>query len=159
MAYKSKILPAFLIVLALTVFSSRGFAQATDANLVGSILDPSSGGVPNATVDLENMATGVKYSTVADSRGQYRFNNAPVGRYSITATAPGFTSSSLRNVDLQLNKTATANLTLQLGTVATTVDVTDAGVLIDTTTAQITSTYQDRAKPSTRRPRRFRWAC
>ena len=66
------------------------------------------------------MATGVKYSTTADSRGQYRFNNVPVGRYSITATAPGFTSSSLRNVDLQLNKTATANLTLQVGTVATT---------------------------------------
>ena len=144
MSYKSKILTALLIVLALTIFSAPGFAQATDANLTGSVLDPSSGGVPNATLVLENQATGVKYSTVADSRGQYRFNNIPVGQYSVTATAPGFTSSSLKNVNLQLNMTATANLTLQLGTVATTVDVTDAGVLIDTTTAQITSTYQAR---------------
>lgn len=133
-----------LFARALTLFSIPGFSQATDANLVGAILDPTGAAVPGANVELENVATGAKFTTTSDNNGQYRFNNVQVGRYSITATAKGFNAASLKNVDLQLNKTATANLTVQVGTVATTLDVTDASVLIDTTTAQITSSYQSR---------------
>jgi len=42
-------------------------------------------------VQLENSDTGVKTSVKTDSNGGYRFGNVIVGRYSITASAPGFT--------------------------------------------------------------------
>ncbi|HWQ55925.1 MAG TPA: TonB-dependent receptor [Bryobacteraceae bacterium] len=132
------------LVIAVCACAGMIFAQATDANLVGTVMDPSGGGIPNATVTLENVATGVKYTAVADSNGLYRFNNVPVGQYNVTATAGGFTTATLRNLNLQLNRTQTANLSLAVGSVATTVDVTDSGVLIDTTTAQLGSTYQNR---------------
>jgi hypothetical protein len=115
--------------------------QATDANVVGTVVDPSGAAVPNANVEIKNEDTAVKLTTQTNSDGQYRFNNIPVGRYDITVNAPGFTASSLRNIDIRLNQTTTANVTVQVGTVGTTVDVTDATATIDTTTAQIQSTY------------------
>src|SRR6266404_2543486 len=59
-------------------------------------------------------------------------------------TAPGFTATSLANVLVELNKTITANLTLQVGAVTTTVEVSEAAAAIDTTTAQVQSNYDAR---------------
>src|SRR6185369_13283396 len=47
----------------------------------------------------------------------------------------------LKGVAIELNRTATANLKLVVGTVSTTVDVSEAGALLDTTTAQVQTTY------------------
>jgi len=50
----------------------------------------------------------------------------------------------LKSVAVQLNQTATANFTLRVGAVSTTVDVTEAHATINTTTAQIVATYTAR---------------
>ncbi len=50
----------------------------------------------------------------------------------------------MRGLDLALNKSATANITLQVGTVSATVDVAEAAATIDTTTAQLQSTFESR---------------
>lgn len=130
-----------VLVAALLVVPSS-FGQTTDANLVGTVVDATGGLVPNASIELTNEATGVKASTKTDNNGQYRFNNLLVGRYDVTATAQGFATSSLKGIELELNKTATANVTLQVGTVAAAVDVTEAAAVIDTTTAQVQSTFE-----------------
>jgi hypothetical protein len=117
------------------------FAQATDGNLVGTITDPTGASIPNAAIEVQNMATGLKYATMADSSGNYRFNNLPIGNYRVTTTSKGFTAATLQNVSIQLNKTTTANVALQVGSVATTIEVSEAAATIDTTTAQVQSTY------------------
>jgi len=101
-------------IICLAAFAMvPAFSQTTDANLLGAVVDSSGGGVPNANVEITNQATGVKGSTKTEANGQYRFNNLPIGRYDITATAAGFTAASLKGVQLELNRNATANLTLQ----------------------------------------------
>ena len=134
-------LAAALMLIALT---SPGFGQAIDGSLVGTVADATGAAAPNVTVELENMATGVRASTKTNASGEYRFNNILVGRYKLTASAAGFTTTSLANVAVELNKTSTANLTLQVGSVSTTVEVTDAAATIDTTTAQVQSSYDAR---------------
>src|SRR5204863_5631536 len=69
------------------------------------------------------------------------FNNLLVGRYRLTASAPGFATAGLNDVQVELNRTTTANVTLSVRGAATEVNVTDAISLIDTTTAQVTNTY------------------
>src|SRR5258706_730383 len=133
------------LALLLAAFSPAGFGQATDGNLVGAIIDATRPGVPQANVDLTNQATHIKYTTKANNDGQYRFNNIPAGQYDVTASAPGFTTTSIKNVPVELNRTSTANLVLQVGALATTVDVTEATATIDTTTAQVQSTYDSRS--------------
>jgi hypothetical protein len=129
-------------LVLLCAVAPMAFSQATDSNLVGTVVDASGAAVQNAGIDITNEATGVKFTTVTGTGGEYRFNNLPIGLYDITATAKGFAASSLKAVRLDLNKNTTANLTLQVGTVSTALEVTEAAANIDTTTAQVQSTFE-----------------
>ena len=129
---------AAIIALPLAMLS---FGQATDGNLVGNVMDATGAAVPNATVTITNTTTGIKTETKTGGSGDYRLNNVPVGQYNLSATAPGFGTATLGNLNIELNKTATANLTLQVGAVSATVEVSEAAATIDTTTAQVQSTF------------------
>ena len=132
------------ILLALLTLAGVSYGQAIDANLVGNVVDATGAAVPNANIEIQNNATGVKNNTKTNADGQYRFNNIPIGLYNVTATAAGFATSTLKNVDIQLSKTSTANITLQVGSVSTSVDVSEIGAVIDTTTAQLQSNFEAR---------------
>ncbi|MDX1984642.1 MAG: carboxypeptidase regulatory-like domain-containing protein, partial [Bryobacteraceae bacterium] len=112
-----------------------------DGNLLGTVLDASGGAVAGASVEVVNQSTNAKQAAVSDSLGQYRFGNLPVGSYTLKAWAEGFQTSSIRNVAVQLNRSATANITLEVSAAVSSVTVTEAPSLLDTTTAQIGSTY------------------
>src|SRR5262249_47437062 len=120
------------------------YAQVQDGNLVGSVLDSTGAAVPNARVEVENVATNVKAATMADASGFYRLNNLLVGTYKVTASAAGLAPST-RVVSVELNKTATANLTLLVGGIVQEISVNETAALIDTTTAQVTNTYENQA--------------
>ena len=62
----------------------------------------------------------------------------------MTVTAKGFSTATTAGVATQLNATATVNFTLQVGTVATTVEVTAATAAIDTATAQLQTAFDSR---------------
>jgi hypothetical protein len=121
------------------------FGQATDSNVTGMVIDASGAAVVGAEVRAQNSATSVQYSAVSNSSGVYRFNNIPAGVYSIATTARGFSTSTLHNVAVQLNQTATVNITLNVAGVSTTLEVKEAPAVIDTTTAQVQSTFSERA--------------
>jgi hypothetical protein len=125
--------------------TGRALPQASDGNLLGIVTDSTGAAIPNAKVAATNMDTGVARSSSTDAKGGYRFANVAVGRYEVTATAAGFAGHSMKNVSVELNRTVTVNVELAVGAVATSLDVTEAGVAIDTTTAQVTSSYDQRA--------------
>ena len=136
---------AGLAVLGLFGFALLAFGQASDGNLVGTITDASGAAVPNTSVTVKNLATGVQSVTVGSETGEYHFNNLPVGQYEINAQAKGFTTARVGNLSIELNKTATVNLTLQVGAVSATVEVAEAAATLDTTTAQVGATFDKTA--------------
>jgi hypothetical protein len=90
--------------LALAVTTLPLFAQATSGNLTGTIYDPSGAAIADATVAATNGATGVVTATHTTSTGDYRFENLPVGSYSMAVSAAGFSKAQVNNVNIQLNK-------------------------------------------------------
>lgn len=126
------------------VFTAGAYAQAISGDLTGTVFDTSGAGIPNATVVALDDATGVKTVAQANAGGVYRFTNLPIGRYTVTASATGFSSDQLKNVDVILNNIETANLTLAVGSTATTVEVSASAVAIDTTTAQLQTTFDSK---------------
>ncbi len=134
----------FLTFAALLVMATVLFGQATDSTLVGSVSDGTGATVPNASITATNKDTGVKYTSITNAIGEYRINNVPVGRYDVSASAPGFSTATLAGAELQLNKTSTVNVVLQIGTVTTALDVQDAAVALDTTTAQLQNSFDQR---------------
>jgi hypothetical protein len=121
------------------------FGQAISGDLVGTVLDATGGAVANAAVETANEATGLKASTRTNASGEYRFTNLPAGSYTLSASATGFASSSLKGVVLAVGKVATVNLTVQVGQVAASIDVSEAAATIDTTTSTIGNSFDTSA--------------
>jgi len=136
-----KLLSCLLLLIAA---ASAVFGQAADGNITGTVVDSSGAAVPKAKIDLQNVATGVVTSTTTDATGIYRINNLLVGTYNLSVSATGFATRSLKDVVIDLNKITTANVTLDIGAVSTAVEVVDSQALIDTTTAQVSNTYNSR---------------
>jgi len=132
------------ILLAAVLLAVSSFGQVTDGNLVGTVYDASGKVIPNATVGAKNTATGVLAETKSDPSGAYRFNNLPVGTYSVTVSSTGFASTQIKDLSVELNKTATANVTLSISSAAESIEVVASTSLIDTTTAQIANIFASR---------------
>ncbi|HME08724.1 MAG TPA: TonB-dependent receptor [Bryobacteraceae bacterium] len=116
-------------------------AQLVSGNITGTVYDATGAAVPNATVIAHNDATGVDVTTTASSAGEYRISNLPVGTYTLSGSAKGFSKTEVKGAAIALNVTATINLTLQVGATATTVEVTEAIATVDTTSAQLQNTF------------------
>ncbi len=134
-----------LLLALLAAVAAPSFAQTVNGEIVGTVLDASGSAVPGATVLAQNPSTGSKATATTGASGQYRFSNLPIGQYNLTFSATGFGTSSLRDLTVELNKTVTANINLQVGQVATSVDVQEAATAIDTTTAQVQNTFDAKA--------------
>ncbi len=96
--------PSVLPVLAQTSFTS----------LRGTVTDASGALIPNAQVQLRNIATNAGINGVSDSSGLFQFPQLAPGTYTITVTAPGF-GPSTKQGQLLVNQPATINF--QLGVV------------------------------------------
>jgi hypothetical protein len=120
------------------------FGQAISGDVTGTVSDPSGAAIPGAVLTIQNEQTGVKTTATANSTGVYRFLNLPSGAYTLTATAQGFAPTSQKGLRVELSNTLTANITMSVGNTATTVEVSEAGAGIDTTTAQLQTTFDTR---------------
>ena len=127
----------------IAVSSSGAYGQAISGDLVGTVVDSSGAAVAGATVNATNLATGVVTNTATNGTGGYHLENLPVGNYRITVTAGGF-RPIVQQVEVVLNKTGTLNATLTPGATSETIEVSGVAAVIDTTTAQLQSTYNDR---------------
>jgi hypothetical protein len=132
------VLPTLFTLVALNPVVK---AQLTSGDLVGTITDPTGAAIPQAKVDVVEESTGVRTAQTSDASGQYRFNNLPIGKYDLTVSATGFSTSTLKAVAIELNKTATQNINLVVGQVSQTLEVVEAGETIDTSTAQIQTNF------------------
>lgn len=117
-------------------------AQSTSGDLVGTIYDATGATIPDALVTATNDATGVAGSTVSTANGQYHIGNLLVGTYTLSVTAGGFSKAQLRNVSVELNKVGTQNVTLSLGQTTQSIEVSSAAATIDTTSAQLQTTFE-----------------
>ncbi len=131
---------SILLFSLLTLCVGITFGQAISGNLVGTVSDPTGAVVANADVTATNVGTSASVAARTNSTGEYRFDNLPVGTYKITVKAQGFTTF-VEQADVELNKTGTRNVRLTPGATSETVEVTGAAPTIDTTTAQLQSTY------------------
>ena len=130
---------AMLSLVALTAGIAQG--QAISGNLTGIVTDPSGAAVNDASVEAVHVTTGQKLVTTTRGAGEYSFSNLPVGTYRITVRSSNFRTTTLENVPVELNNTLTANVRLEVGTSATQVEVSGVAPPVDTTTAQLQTTY------------------
>jgi len=134
---------SLLVVAVLFGGNGTAWSQSTSGDIVGTVLDNSGAAIPNATVTIKNMDTGVTVVVQANSVGDFHAPNLLPGRYLLTGTAKGFAPYALRGFEVQLNKTGTARLVLSVAGSSTSVQVAaDAPAVLDTTTTQLESSFE-----------------
>ena len=94
----------------------------------GTITDPNGAVVPGASVTATNNETEQEFSAATNEDGVYLIENLPAGKYKISAQAMGFNTTVLSDVPVRAKTVTEANLTLDVGGVSATVDVTSQGV-------------------------------
>ena len=124
-------------VLALTLALGTGlFGQTTAVN--GTVTDPSGAVVPNATITLVNIETGLQRDATSDTQGRYTMPQLAPGKYRLTAKSTGFADAIVNNITLDVNEPATVNVVFEkLGSTSTTVSVEATGTQINTVDASL----------------------
>ena len=120
-------------------------AQFDSAEVLGTVRDSSQGIVAGAAVTLRNQDTGIEVRTQSDTTGNYAFSNVKIGVYSIGAEATGFSKAEARDVRLNVNARQRVDLTLQVGTVTDTVQVTGAASLLQADSSERGQVVQQRS--------------
>jgi hypothetical protein len=127
------LVPIVVLFCALLVFLGSAFAQETTGGLQGVVKDPSGAVVPNAKVTVTAPDLVGSKEIITDAAGYYRFTNLPPGSYTITVTAAGFSTNKHEFV-LEVGHLPTIDISLEVGSSSTVVEVTSAAPQIDVTT-------------------------
>src|SRR6266540_6912577 len=97
-------LVGFLLVVCF-VSTILAQAQATTGVIEGSVVDPSGGALPGATVSLKNTATGFEQVLTTDPQGRFRGLLLPLGPYRVTVSLAGSPRLSRKGLGLRVART------------------------------------------------------
>jgi hypothetical protein len=136
----------WVAVAALLVCSMRpAFAQLTTADILGTVTDPTGAAVPNATIVVTNVDTRTGRTVTSNASGEYDVTLLPVGRYTVTAKAPGFKIATTADVAVEAGDHAQTDIRLATGGANETVTVEAQTPLLQADNATVSSTVTAKA--------------
>jgi hypothetical protein len=120
---------AVLLALALA-FSGAAMAQETTGTVAGRLVDAQGLAIPGATVTLTGPQGARTF--VTDAEGNFSAPFLTPGTYTLRGELQGFKAVETKNVNVSLGQTTTVNLTMEVGGLTETVEVTGASSIVDT---------------------------
>ena len=144
---QSQVLYAFWVVVTIVVLclaTTRGYSQATNGTINGTVSDPTGDVVAGAKVKLTNSGTAESRTATTNDSGFYSFENLPPGQYEISVQQSGFKQLTRQNIELQVDSTLRINLELSLGTATQVVTVVSGSPLIQAETSSLGTVIDQR---------------
>jgi hypothetical protein len=126
-----KCLQAALVVVLGVALPAAAFGQAQNTGTVaGNVTDAQGAQVAGATITLTETSDGRTVTQTSNRKGEYLFNDVPVGIYTVQITAKSFEKFVTQNqhVDADQNIRVDAQLKPGLSDVTVTVEAASAGV-------------------------------
>jgi len=115
-----------VVVSLLATCSFLNAQTGTTGTVLGTLSDPSGAAVADASVTLRNRATNSSTTQTTNSAGQYTFVNVAPGDYEISVKQPGFRAVDVPHVNVDVAKSYTVDLKLEVGQVTESVTVTES---------------------------------
>jgi hypothetical protein len=144
---------SIFLVIGMLLFlfpSARLHAQYENGSILGTIRDATGKPIAGADVLIANTASGISTQTKTDGAGDYDVPQLRVGVYTVTASAPGFSSAVAANITVSVGNRQHIDLSLKVGGTETTIEITDVALQIETESSQRDQTitnYQAEALP------------
>jgi anaerobic magnesium-protoporphyrin IX monomethyl ester cyclase len=89
-------------------------AQETRCSLVGDVTDPQGAVVANATITITNLDTNLTRTVRTNEVGHYVAGGLKVGRYTVKAESPGFSSVEKTGIVLEPGANGRADVALEI---------------------------------------------
>ncbi len=125
----------FLLAVTSCTIGTNAQSVSTGA-VVGTINDPGGAVVLDATVTLQNKATNSQVTQRTNGAGQYTFPSVAPGNYRITVKKVGFRTANVESLTVEVSKSYSVDIKLEIGQVSETVTVTtEARAELQTTDA------------------------
>ena len=128
---------AALLVVSLFGLSTRCAAQISNAQINGTVHDPTGAVVPNAKVVLKNVDTGVETPTVTNAEGIYIIQQILPGTYTLDASRAGFQTTDLKPFRLVVGQDSVIDVALSIGSSKESVTVQAEGAEVESSTAEL----------------------
>jgi hypothetical protein len=131
--------------LVLIYASSTCFAQSTNAgDIRGTVTDASGALIPDVTVTVTNVNTGVIKTFTTNAAGLYDTNSIVTGSYTVTFTMGGFEKLVRGPVTIEVGFT-TVNGELKVGAATEEVTVTTDVPLLQTENGEQNTTFESKS--------------
>jgi hypothetical protein len=121
-----------------------GLQAQTTGTISGSVTDPSGAGIPQAKVTAILVQQNVARATQSNEEGYYIFNAMPPGDYRLETEKAGFQRLVQTVIKLTVNENLRVDLSMRLGQVSETMEVTATALLVDTRSPALSSLVDDR---------------
>src|SRR6266850_1633667 len=126
------------IALLCFALSTLTFSQTSNATLGGTVSDATGALIPGVAITATNSGTGIVTNVLTNEAGAYQFASLQTGTYTVSAALPGFQTQTRSGVPLGVSQQVRLNFTLQVGAVATAVEVSvSADTLIATSSSSV----------------------
>jgi hypothetical protein len=121
----------------LAAFAVSAFAQ--EATVVGTVTDPSGAAVPNVTITITNVETGVARTLPSNGDGQYVAPDLAIGHYNIRANATGFKAAEQKGLVLNVGDRTRVDFKLVVGSASEQVTVEANAVAVQTDSGEVSN--------------------
>src|SRR5216683_1790379 len=131
---------AAMFLMGVILFPAAMRAQVAGGTLSGTITDPTGRAVAQAQIVIKNVATGVERTITTNADGFYTAVNLLPGDYQVTISATGFNTEVKSGITMNVGGQQSFDLTLHVGTVSHTVQVTTEAPAVQLTSSEISAT-------------------
>ena len=126
-----------LVVLFALLASAALFAQEFRGTISGVVTDPTGAAIGGAKITVTETQTGTKIPIASDNSGQYTAAFLLPGEYDIAVLSPGFKTAIRKGVHVGAGDHQVIDMKLDVGDVATSVEVTADASLLNTENASL----------------------
>ena len=119
----------FLAILGLNVATCSVNAQQTLGSINGTVVDTQGAAIPDSSITVTDAEIGISRTASTSSTGYYQFFNLPIGTYRVQSTHDGFETATVAGVSVKEARATTVDISMKIGQVSTTVEVTATPML------------------------------
>jgi hypothetical protein len=127
-----------VLLLALGLATAAS-AQGERGVITGTVVDAQGGVLPGVAITVRNVDTGFTQTDVTSASGQYRFGAVPLGRYELKAELVGFTTATVTNLGITINREIRQDISMSLSTLQESVTVTGQAPVVEVTKSEVSS--------------------
>jgi hypothetical protein len=132
------------VALALSLTAASLIAQQGSAELRGRVTDEQGAALPGATIVIKHQDSGIYRQSNSTADGSYYMAGVTPGPYELTVELTGFKRVSRRDVKLEVGKTSTIDLAMQVGGISEELTVTAESPIVDITSKEVGGHIKDR---------------